>query len=125
MTMNSCVPSRWCEIMSDRSASSVAIPPALRIMCASPVFSPQNCSAVSRASIQARIASLRDGGIEMAEFEIAGVGFIGIQHFFGDGHGFSSELCWKTIKEPHEAAQLHRVYAKLRLRLPAAPATIS
>src|SRR5882724_4336929 len=35
MTMNSCVPSRWwCEIMSDRSASSVAIPPALRTMCA-------------------------------------------------------------------------------------------
>src|SRR5882724_7047420 len=106
MTMNSRVPSRWCEIMSDRSASSVAIPPALRIMCASPVFRPQNCSTVSRASIQARIASLRDGRHkEMAEFEIAGVGFIGIQHFFGGGHGFSSELCWKTIKEPHEAAQ--------------------
>src|SRR5882724_12822436 len=34
MTMNSCVPSRWCEIMSDRSASSVAIPPAVRTMCA-------------------------------------------------------------------------------------------
>ena len=62
---------------------------------------------------------------EMAEFEIAGVGFIGLQHFCGDGHGFPSELCWKTIKEAHAAAQLHRVYAKLRLRLPAAPATIS
>jgi hypothetical protein len=41
MTTNSRVPSSQLEIMSDRSASSVARPPALRTTCA-PISSPRN-----------------------------------------------------------------------------------
>jgi hypothetical protein len=48
---------------SERKASSVTIPPAFRIMCASPVFNPSACSTVSCASMHVTIASLRAGGM--------------------------------------------------------------
>src|SRR5467141_4091392 len=41
----------------------VAKPPALRMICASPVLSPRRFSTVSRASMQASTASFRAGGI--------------------------------------------------------------
>src|SRR3989442_559605 len=47
----------------ERRASSVMIPPALRMTCASPVFRPSTCSTVRRASTQATTASLRAGGM--------------------------------------------------------------
>jgi len=53
-----------CELITRlRRASSVTIPPALRIMCASPVLRPSSSSTVMRASMHATTASLRPGGI--------------------------------------------------------------
>src|ERR1019366_8482915 len=50
-------------MISDRNASSVTIPPAFRMMCASPVLSPNICSTVILASMHATIASFRLGGM--------------------------------------------------------------
>src|SRR3984957_1830704 len=47
--------------MSDRKASSVAMPPALRIMCASPGWSPRQRSNRILESMQARTANRRRG----------------------------------------------------------------
>src|SRR5579864_6736722 len=47
--------------MSERIASSVAIPPALRIMCASPGRKPRQCSNRIRESMQASTATCRFG----------------------------------------------------------------
>src|ERR1700674_4231648 len=44
----------------ERKVSSVTIPPALRMMCASPVFRPR-VRIESRVSIQVRTSSLRSG----------------------------------------------------------------
>ena len=63
MIMIAWVPSRWWEMIRDRTASSVAMPPAFRMMCASPVFRPRIGSTVSRASMQTRIAIFLRGGI--------------------------------------------------------------
>src|SRR5215475_7091634 len=63
MTKNSCVPRSWCEMTSERIASSLARPPALRITCASPSLRPANFAGSSRASMQVRIVNLRAGGI--------------------------------------------------------------
>jgi hypothetical protein len=41
MTINSSVPKSSCEIISERIASSVAIPPAFLITWASPNFNPK------------------------------------------------------------------------------------
>ena len=46
---------------SERIASSVARPPALRMMWASPVLSPRTSSTGSGASMQVRIARCRAG----------------------------------------------------------------
>jgi len=62
MTITSSVPRSCWLITSDRRASSVASPPALRMMCASPVRRPRTSSTVSRASMHASTASLRPGG---------------------------------------------------------------
>ena len=61
-TNHSRVPSSLWEITSERSASSLARPPALRITCASPSASPASLAGSSRASMQVRIANRRAGG---------------------------------------------------------------
>ena len=66
MTANSFVPSRRDEITSERSASSEARPPALRIMWASPISSPSAFSGWMRASMQVTMATLRAGGIGLS-----------------------------------------------------------
>src|ERR1039457_5219193 len=50
-------------MISDLNASSVTIPPAFRMMGASPVLSPNICSTVILASMHATIASFRLGGM--------------------------------------------------------------
>src|ERR1035441_7467481 len=50
-------------MISDLNASSVTIPPAFRMMCASPVLSPNIHSTVILASMHATIASFRLGGM--------------------------------------------------------------
>jgi len=62
MTNHSRVPSSLCEITSDRMASSLARPPALRMTWASPSAKPANLAGSSRASMQVRIANRRAGG---------------------------------------------------------------
>ena len=62
MRMISSVPSRRCEIASERISSSVMTPPALRITCASPSSSPSRPYGFRRASMQATTATLRPGG---------------------------------------------------------------
>src|SRR5215831_5172040 len=62
MTNHSRVPSSLVEITSERIASSVARPPALRITWASPSARPAYLAGSSRASIQVRIAKWRPGG---------------------------------------------------------------
>jgi hypothetical protein len=63
ITNHSRVPSSLCEITSERIASSLARPPALRITCASPSASPANLAGSSRASMQVSTAKRRPGGI--------------------------------------------------------------
>src|SRR5215204_1302353 len=63
ITRNSRVRSSQLEISKDRTASSVALPPALRITWASPMESPRAFAATIRASMQVRTAMLRTGGI--------------------------------------------------------------
>src|SRR5512132_1546520 len=63
ITRNSRVPSSQLEISNDRTASSVALPPALRITCASPMSSPRALAGSIRASMQVSTAMLRAGGI--------------------------------------------------------------
>jgi hypothetical protein len=63
MTAYSCVPRRRLEMMSERSASSDARPPAFRITCASPISMPRNDSGWSRASMQVSTTNRSAGGI--------------------------------------------------------------
>ena len=60
--MISSVPSSRWEIASERIASSVTTPPALRITWASPSERPSAPYTLSRASMQATMAVLRAGG---------------------------------------------------------------
>src|SRR5260221_2877490 len=62
MTNHSFVPSSLEEITSERIASSLARPPALRITCASPSDRPAYFDGCRRASMQVRIANRRAGG---------------------------------------------------------------
>ena len=62
MTNHSRVPSSLYEITSDRIASSLARPPALRMTCASPSARPAYCAGSSRASMHVRMAKCRAGG---------------------------------------------------------------
>ena len=62
MRMISSVPSRRCEIASERISSSVTTPPALRMTCASPSSSPSTFAGRSRASMQATTATFLAGG---------------------------------------------------------------
>src|ERR1700722_7965367 len=62
MTNHSCVPRSLWEMTSDRMASSVARPPALRMTWASPSARPAYLAGSSRASMQVRIANRRAGG---------------------------------------------------------------
>src|SRR5215470_16546842 len=62
MTNHSRVPRSLYEMTSDRMASSLARPPALRITWASPSARPAYWAGSSRASIQVRIAKWRPGG---------------------------------------------------------------
>src|ERR1700730_687097 len=62
MTNHSRVPRSLYEITSDRIASSLARPPALRITWASPSAKPAYFAGSRRASIQVRIAKRRLGG---------------------------------------------------------------
>src|SRR5262244_663561 len=68
MTNHSLVPSSLCEITSERMASSVARPPALRITWASPSASPAYLAGSSRASMQVRMAKCRAGGMASLPF---------------------------------------------------------
>ena len=61
MTMTSSVPRSCWLITRERIASSVARPPALRMMWASPLRRPRTSSTVSRASMQASTARLASG----------------------------------------------------------------
>src|SRR5208282_2776824 len=62
MTNHSLVPNSLYEITSERIASSLARPPALRITCAAPSTRPAYLAGSSRASMQVRIAKRRAGG---------------------------------------------------------------
>src|SRR5262245_29233016 len=62
MTNHARVPRSLYEMTSDRMASSLARPPALRITWASPSARPAYLAGSSRASIQVRIAKWRPGG---------------------------------------------------------------
>src|SRR6185437_13962519 len=66
MTANSVVPSSRDEITSERSASSEARPPALRIMWASPISSPSAFSGWMRASMQVMMATFFAGGVGLS-----------------------------------------------------------
>src|SRR5215469_12299266 len=68
MTNHSRVPSSLVEITSERIASSVARPPALRLTWASPSASPAYLAGSSRASMQVRMAKCRAGGIASLPF---------------------------------------------------------
>ena len=57
----SSVPSSRCETLSDRNASSVTRPPALRMMCASPRAKPSIVKRSIRASMHASTATFRRG----------------------------------------------------------------
>ena len=61
-TKYSSVPSSLCEITSERIASSLARPPALRITWASPSARPAYLAGSRRASMQVRMAKRRPGG---------------------------------------------------------------
>src|SRR5450631_3400225 len=63
MRMISSVPCRRWEMASERIASAVITPPALRITWASPARSPRTLKRFRRASMHATIATLRAGGI--------------------------------------------------------------
>jgi hypothetical protein len=63
ITNHSLVPRSLWEMTSERIASSLARPPALRITCASPSRKPANFAGSSRASMQVRMAKRRAGGI--------------------------------------------------------------
>ena len=54
-------------MISERIASSVAMPPALRMMWASPVRRPRASRTSSRASMQARMASRLSGAAVSSE----------------------------------------------------------
>src|SRR5208337_4758894 len=56
------------EMTSERIASSLARPPALRITCASPSDRPAYFAGSSRASMQVRIAKRRAGGNASSPF---------------------------------------------------------
>ena len=62
MTNHSLVPSSLYEITRERIASSDALPPALRITCASPSLSPAYFAGSRRASMHVRMANPRAGG---------------------------------------------------------------
>ena len=75
---------------SERVASSLARPPALRITCASPSRSPANWAGSRWASMQIRIAKRRTGGRGQgkasASSELAGVGLGGAKDFVENRH---------------------------------------
>jgi tRNA modification GTPase len=80
-----------------------------RILCRDPACVTDN---VCLARLESTNLFDRDSGVhtsqdgelarrrhrEMAEFEIAGVGFISKQHFIGDGHGFSLRIVLQEYK---------------------------
>ncbi len=82
-TNHSSVPSSLWEITSERMASSLARPPALRITWASPSLRPANLAGSSRASMQVRIAKRRAGGKGKLALlaEIPGIGRIRCKDF--------------------------------------------
>ena len=82
--------SRWL-IASERSASAVTTPPALRITWASPSARPSTRYTSSRASMHATTATCRDGGMRQRAAGEAGrvVGCCG-DELIGDGHGAPS-----------------------------------
>jgi len=89
MTNHSLVPSSLCEITSERIASSLARPPALRMTWASPSARPASLAGSIRASMQVRMAKPRAGGKrELALVaELVGVAVVGAEHFIEDlGH---------------------------------------
>ena len=67
-TNHSAVPRSLYEMTSDRMASSVARPPALRMTCASPSARPAYLAGSSRASMQVKMANLRAGGRASSDF---------------------------------------------------------
>ena len=74
-TTTSSVPSRRCEALSDRIASSVTRPPALRMMWASPRSRPSIGNRSIRVSMHARTATLRRGrGLEPGRGELVRAG---------------------------------------------------
>src|SRR5262249_31346986 len=66
ITPNSFVPRSSVEMTRERIASSDARPPALRIMCASPMSRPSACSGWIRASIHVSTARCCAGGIALS-----------------------------------------------------------
>ena len=60
--MTSLVPSSRWLMASERSASAVTAPPALRMTCASPSAKSNTLAGSSRASMQATIATCLAGG---------------------------------------------------------------
>ena len=85
--MISSVPSRRCEIASERIASSVTTPPALRITWASPSSSPSSAAGSRRASMHATTATCLAGRQrQVALVELGGVGVVVGEQLVGDAH---------------------------------------
>ena len=67
--MISVVPSRRWEITSERMASSLITPPALRMTWASPSSKPSTLAGSRRASMQATTATPTPGGMGRSPLE--------------------------------------------------------
>jgi hypothetical protein len=73
-------------MISERIASSVAIPPAFLMMCASPVFNPNRSSTVNLQSIHANTASFLEGGIGSLPCLTLGIALVCEEYFIQFGH---------------------------------------
>ena len=88
ISITSRVPSRRCEIASERITSSVTTPPALRSTCASPSPSPSAAKTSSRESMQVTIASRRLGcDVEVAVGQGLGEGAVVGEQLVDRVHG--------------------------------------
>ena len=91
--MISRVPSSRCEIASERIASSVTAPPALRITWASPSLRPRRPAGSSRASMQATMATPLAGGMGRSPLSNeAAYSSALVRRSIGGGHGASPFL---------------------------------
>src|SRR5581483_2707819 len=133
MRMISVVASSRCEITSERIASSLTTPPALRITCASPSSRPRILCTSSRASMHATTASFLAGGIGRWPFSKPPACFsllrsnasVVLTANTSNGDGLRTG-CWcRTQPEQMEEEQRPRSTASLRVSsIPTPPAMV-